>query len=148
VCRDGGLRAGIQISQQLLSVHYVQNPLQRDWRCPAARKEILRKLCFRLPRNRCAQMMSTFAGANARAVNAGNSNGRGIPAVAHRRHDHQRARFGRATTEAPRCSRHGAEPAVKRAETPTGSVERVLEIEPVKFPTRLSGLAKCARAFS
>lgn len=43
----------------------------------------------------------------------------------------QRARFGRATSEASRCSRHSARPAVMRAESPTGSVERILEIERV-----------------
>jgi hypothetical protein len=37
-----------------------------------------------------------------------------------------------SNSEAPQCGRYGAEPALKRAESPTGSVERVLEIERLK----------------
>ena len=54
--------------------------------------------------------------------------------------DRQQARFGRATSAAPRCSCHSAEPAFERAESPTGSVARVLEIERVKVHPWLSRL--------
>jgi hypothetical protein len=50
--------------------------------------------------------------------------------------DRQRARLGRAPSEAARCSCHGIDLVVKRAESPTGSVEWILEIERVKLPAR------------
>jgi hypothetical protein len=43
--------------------------------------------------------------------------------------DRQRARLSGAASKAPGCGRHRVEPAAKRAESPTGFPQRILEIE-------------------
>jgi hypothetical protein len=61
------------------------------------------------------------------------------PTVPDRGRDRQRARLSGRVSEATGRSDYRSEPAVKRAESPKGSAERILEIERVRFP-RLSSL--------